>query len=222
MSPPALVIFDCDGVLVDSEGISNRIFRDMLEALGLQLTLADMFERFVGLSMPQCVELVTRMRGSPPPDDFVSILQARTEAALRAEVQAMPGVVEVLDRLTVPYCVASSGSHTKIRTSLQAVGLLDRFGDNIFSVADVGAPKPAPDVFLHAAERMGAEPLHCAVIEDTPTGVRAGIAAGMQVLGYCTWTPAERLRQAGAHRVFADMRLLPKLLPQLEWHVDRT
>ena len=139
-------------------------------------------------------------------------LRRRTAAALQAEVTPVAGVREVLDGLRIPHCVASSGDHNKIRLTLTATGLLERFDGRIFSVEDVGHPKPAPDVFLHAARQLHADPAACAVIEDTPTGVRAGVAAGMQVFGFCAHTPAHRLRAAGAHRLFADMRELPRLL----------
>jgi len=207
-----LVIFDCDGVLVDSERISNRVFCSMLNDLGLSVTLEDMFQHFVGLSMPQCVELVTEMLGSPPPLDFVETLRERTEVALRAQVAPMPGVAEVLDVIRVPFCVASSGNHEKIRLTLGATGLLEKFGNRIYSVADVERPKPAPDIFLYAARQMAVDPDNCVVIEDTPTGVRAGVAAGMHVLGFCANTPEHRLKEAGAHAVFSDMRVLPELL----------
>jgi HAD superfamily hydrolase (TIGR01509 family) len=207
-----LVIFDCDGVLVDSERISNRVFCSMLNELGLGVTLEDMFQHFVGLSMPQCVELMTNMLGKPPPHDFVEILRNRTEVALKEQVAPIPGVPEMLDRIRVPFCVASSGSHDKIRLTLRATGLLERFANRIYSVADVSRPKPAPDIFLHAAHQMGVDPVNCVVIEDTPTGVRAGVAAGMHVLGFCAHTPASRLREAGAHAVYEEMHLLPKLL----------
>ena len=212
MTALQLVIFDCDGVLMDSERIANRIFCAMLNELGLPLTLDDMFEHFVGLSMPQCVALITQRLGRPPPDTFVTELRRRTAAALQVEVTPVAGVREVLDSLRIPHCVASSGDHHKIRLTLTATGLLERFEGRIFSVEDVGQPKPAPDVFLYAARRLQADPAACAVIEDTPTGVRAGVAAGMQVFGFCANTPAHRLRTAGAHTLFADMRELPRLL----------
>ena len=207
-----LVIFDCDGVLVDSESISNRVFCSMLNDLGLGVTLDDMFQHFVGLSMPQCVELVTNMLGAPPPQDFVKILRSRTELALKEQVAPIPGVREMLDQIQVPSCVASSGTHEKIRLTLGATGLLERFANRIYSVVDVERPKPAPDIFLHAAQQMGVDPVDCVVIEDTPSGVRAGVAAGMHVLGFCAYTPADRLKNAGAHLVFEEMRLLPALL----------
>ena len=209
----ALVIFDCDGVLVDSEPIANRVFCSMLNELGLTVTLEDMYMHFVGLSMPQCMERVTSMLGTAPPAGFVEDLEVRTEAALKGHVMPVAGVPAMLDELDVPFCVASSGSHGKIRLTLGASGLLDRFSGRIYSVADVANPKPAPDIFLHAARQMGADPACCVVVEDTPTGVRAGVAAGMRVFGFSSHTPAQRLRQAGAHVVFEQMRLLPQLLP---------
>jgi HAD superfamily hydrolase (TIGR01509 family) len=209
-----LVIFDCDGVLVDSERITNRVFCDMLNDLGLNVTLEDMFERFVGHSMSQCVEMITELLGAPPPDDFVPTLRHKTAAAFVTEVQPVDGVSAVIDALSVPYCVASSGEPEKIRLTLHQTGLLSRFEGRIFSVVDVTHPKPAPDVFLHAATTMGASPEWCAVVEDTPTGVRSGIAAGMYVYGFAANTPAHRLSTAGAHQIFSDMTDLPQLLAE--------
>jgi HAD superfamily hydrolase (TIGR01509 family) len=212
MKPFELVIFDCDGVLVDSERITNTVFCSMLNELGLAVSLKDMFERFVGLSMPQCIELITELLGRPPPDTFVPDLRRRAESALRAEITPIAGVTETLKDLRIPYCVASSGDHEKIRLTLGATGLLKSFENKIFSVVDVERPKPAPDVFLHAARTLGAEPSACAVIEDTPIGVRAGVAAGMHVFGFSANTPEHRLKEAGAHNVFSEMRHLPNLL----------
>jgi HAD superfamily hydrolase (TIGR01509 family) len=207
-----VIIFDCDGVLVDSERITNQVFCAMLNDLGVMVTLDDMFERFVGLSMPQCLTLIEELHGAPPPDWFVPELRKRAGEALQAKITPIPGVVEVIKSLTIPYCVASSGDHEKIRLTLGATGLLKYFENKIFSVMDVARPKPAPDVFLFAADRLGVEPNRCAVIEDTPTGVTAAVAAGMHVFGYAANTPASRLHSAGAHRVFSAMASLPALL----------
>ncbi len=207
-----LVIFDCDGVLVDSEPISNRVFRDMLDEIGVPLTLDYMYEHFVGLSMSMCMDHVAQLRGQPVPDDFLVRVQQRTEEELRANVQPMPGIHEVLDALRLPYCVASSGAHSKIRTSLGATGLLDRFEGRVFSAQDVARSKPAPDLFLHAAATLGYPPEGCLVIEDTPTGVRAGVAAGMRVFGFNAITPRKRLVDAGAHATFEAMGELPALI----------
>lgn len=213
-----LVIFDCDGVLVDSERITNTVFCSMLNDLGLQVSLPDMFERFVGLSMGQCMELVTEMLGAPPPVGFVDELRLRTAAALRAQITAIPGVEDMLLSLSIPFCVASSGHHDKIRLTLGTTGLLKHFEGRIFSVADVERPKPAPDVFLLAARELGVEPSACVVVEDTPTGVRAGVAAGMRVFGYASNTPAHRLREAGANFIFSDMRQFLRVLENAVRH----
>ena len=150
----------------------------MLNELGLSVSLEDMFEQFVGLSMPQCIELITQLLGKPPLEGFVEKLRRRQTEALQAEVAPVPGIEDVLASLTVPYCVASSGSREKIDLMLGVTGLLSHFKGRIFTVAEVERPKPAPDVFLHAARRLGVEPAVCAVVEDTPTGVRAGVSAG--------------------------------------------
>jgi HAD superfamily hydrolase (TIGR01509 family) len=207
-----LVIFDCDGVLVDSERITNRVFAEMLNELGLPVTLDDMFERFVGHSMAQCLDLITELLGHPPPANFVEEYAARTRAALRAELVATPGVKEALDQIGVPFCVASSGDHEKMRTTLSITGLWSRFDGRLFSVTDVQRGKPFPDLFPFAAARFGVSPSSCVVVEDTPVGVTAGVAAGMTVFGYAAFTPAHRLLKAGAHATFKHMRELPTLL----------
>jgi len=206
------VIFDCDGVLVDSELITNRIFVLMLNELGLSLSLEDMFEQFVGRSMPQCLALVAGLLRRPVPDNFVEEFQRRSTAALKSELKPVADIEIVLAALNVPFCVASSGTHEKMQTTLGITGLLPQFSGKMYSVTEVARSKPHPDVFLHAAGRQGVAPSGCAVIEDTPTGVRAGVAAGMTVFGYCALTPRPALIKAGAHHTFERMRDLPGLL----------
>jgi HAD superfamily hydrolase (TIGR01509 family) len=207
-----LVIFDCDGVLVDSELITNRVFARMLNELGIAVTLEDMFERFVGRSMPQCLELITKMLGRPVPQHFVEEYQTRSATVLRSELKAVPDIETALAAMRMPYCVASSGTHEKMQTTLGITGLLPQFRGKMYSVTEVAQSKPFPDVFLHAARQQGVAPADCAVIEDTPTGVRAGVAAGMTVFGYCALTPKQRLIDAGAHHTFDRMRDLPGLI----------
>jgi HAD superfamily hydrolase (TIGR01509 family) len=207
-----LVIFDCDGVLVDSELITNRVFAQMLNELGIAVTLDDMFEQFMGRSMPQCLELITKLLGGPVPGHFVEEYRTRSATALRSELKAVPDIDTVLAAIRIPYCVASSGTHDKIHTTLGITGLLPQFRGKMYSVTEVARSKPFPDVFLHAARRQGVVPAECAVIEDTPTGVRAGVAAGMTVFGYCALTPKQRLIEAGAHHTFEQMRDLPGLI----------
>lgn len=215
MSCFKLIIFDCDGVLVDSERITNQVFVEMLGELGIHLSLEDMFEKFVGNSMSQCLSRVSELLGRRPPDDFLTTYRIRTKAALESDLLAVPGVEDALDRITLPSCVASSGDHEKIRCTLGITGLWPRFEGRIFSVAEVSNPKPAPDVFLYAASNCGVSPSDCVVVEDTPTGVAAAVAAGMTVLGFASLTPAHRLHAAGAHNIFARMSDLPGLLETL-------
>lgn len=207
-----LIIFDCDGVLVDSERITNQVFAEMLNEIGIRMTLDDMFEHFVGRSMDQCIGLVSELLGHKPPDDFVEVYRLRSKAALESSLTVVPGIVEALNEIEFSYCVASSGDHDKMRTTLGIVGLLPRFEGKLFSVTEVERGKPAPDVFLYAAHKNNVEPSACIVIEDTPTGVTAGVAAGMKVYGYSALTPAARLLEAGAHRVFDNMLELPSLI----------
>ena len=194
MHPLELVIFDCDGVLVDSERVTNRVFAEMLNELGLPVTLDDMFARFVGHSMTQCLDLIADMLGHLPPTNFVDEYRTRTRAALQSELVATPGVEDALDRIRLPYCVASSGDHEKMRTTLGITGLWPRFEGRLFSVTEVPRGKPFPDVFLFAASRLGVNPSACAVVEDTPVGVTAGVAAGMTVFGYAAPTGASAAR----------------------------
>jgi HAD superfamily hydrolase (TIGR01509 family) len=211
-APIGLVIFDCDGVLVDSEPIANRVFGQLLREHGLPLTTDAMTELFVGRSMADCLALASAELGRLLPAGFEAEHDRRLFAALAAELAMVPGVAPVLDQLALPWCVASNGSPDKLRFSLAQVGLLARLEGRLFSAVEVARGKPAPDLFLHAARRMGVAPAACVVVEDTPTGVRAGVAAGMTVLGYAASTPAPRLREAGAHRLFTDMSQLPALL----------
>jgi len=210
-----LVIFDCDGVLVDSELITNRVFAEMINDLGGAVTLDDMFDRFVGHSMKHCLSIVRDMIGRDVPPTFIEEYRERTTLALTEHLQPIPGIHTALNELTCRFCVASSGDHEKMRTTLGLTGLLERFEGRLFSVTQVSRGKPAPDVFLFAAAQMGVQPERVAVIEDTPTGVAAGKAAGMTVFGYAGRTPPARLREAGAAVVFTSMHDLPSLLSAL-------
>jgi HAD superfamily hydrolase (TIGR01509 family) len=207
-----LVIFDCDGVLIDSEPIANQVLCQQLQELGLDLTLDQVLEQFLGRSMQQCLLTITHLLGRPPPASFAEDYRRRTTAAFATQLRPVPGIEAALDRLQMPYCLASSSDHTRIRTSLNIVGLLPRFEGRLFSVTEVARGKPAPDVFLHAARTLGVPACRCLVIEDTPTGVAAGVAANMQVFGYAALTPGARLITAGAHRTFSDMSELPRLI----------
>lgn len=208
-----LIIFDCDGVLVDSEPISNRILAEVLTESGLPMSLECCYEHFMGRSMADCVGILENRFGHVVGDDFVDTVRRRTLEALRDEVEPVAGVTSALDAITAPTCVASSGQLVKMRTTLETTGLLRYFGDRLFSAADLARGKPHPDIFLHAAQQLGVDPGACAVVEDSPVGVEAGIAAGMTVFGYAGLVDAAQLAAAGA-RVFTDMRRLPALLQQ--------
>ncbi|MEU9882840.1 HAD family hydrolase [Streptomyces phaeochromogenes] len=209
-----LVIFDNDGVLVDSEPISNTLLAAYLTELGHPTSYEESLRDYMGAAMHRVHDIVEERTGERLPADFDDVFHARVFAAFERELEPVAGAVEVLEKLAadgVPYCVASSGSHERIRVGHRKTGL-DRWFDDgrIFSSQDVGRGKPAPDLFLHAAERMRVPPEKCLVVEDSPLGVRAAVAAGMDVYGFTAMTPAERL--AGADRLFGDMGELIGLL----------
>jgi HAD superfamily hydrolase (TIGR01509 family) len=207
-----LVIFDCDGVLVDSERIAVRIDAVVLARLGWKLTEPEIVERFVGRSEAYMVSEIERVIGRPLEADWDDEFMPLYREALEAELEPVDGIVEALDAISTPTCVASSSSHERLRFTLGLTGLLDRFDGRIFSAADVANGKPAPDLFLHAAATLGADPARCAVVEDSVYGVEAARAAGMRAFGYAGGvTSGERL--AGPRTtVFGDMRELPGLL----------
>ncbi|MFJ8597114.1 HAD family hydrolase [Streptomyces shenzhenensis] len=209
-----LVIFDNDGVLVDSEPISNRLLAAYLTELGHPTSYEDCLRDYMGAALHRVHDLVAERTGQRLPDDFDDVFHARVFAAFERELKPVGGAVGVLEKLAadgVPYCVASSGSHERIRVGHRTTGLDRWFEDSkIFSSQDVGRGKPAPDLFLYAAERMGVAPERCVVVEDSPLGVRAAVAAGMDVYGFTAMTPPEKLADAG--QLFSDMRELTDLL----------
>jgi HAD superfamily hydrolase (TIGR01509 family) len=209
-----LVVFDNDGVLVDSEPISNRLLAGYLTELGHPTTYEDSLRDYMGAAMHRVHDLVRERTGRRLPADFDDVFHRRVFAAFEEDLEAVPGVAALLEKLAldgIPYCVASSGSHERIRVGHRRTGL-DRWFDDgrIFSSEDVGRGKPAPDLFLHAAERMGVAPERCVVVEDSPMGVRAAVAAGMDVYGFTAMTPAGKL--TGATGLFQDMGELADLL----------
>ncbi|MFI6699117.1 HAD family hydrolase [Streptomyces sp. NPDC050509] len=223
-----LVIFDNDGVLVDSERLSNTILAGYLTELGHPTSYEDSLKDFMGAAVHRVHDLVQERTGQRLPADFDEVLHARVFAAFERELTPVDGAVEVIEKLAadgVAYCLASSGSHERIRVGHRKTGLDRLFphqengggngGENsadnvVFSAQDVGRGKPAPDLFLHAAARMGVAPERCAVVEDSPLGVRAAQAAGMDVFAFTAMTPAGKL--PGATGYFARMAELPGLL----------
>ena len=212
-----LVIFDCDGVLVDSEPLSNTCFARALQREGLDWTVEETMRRLMGRSMKSCVEIVEGILGRKLPADFVERLQVETLQSFKdAPLKPVRGVVEAIDALEaagIETCVASSGGHDKMEVSLGVTGLLSRFKGRIFSSSDVPRGKPFPDLFLHAAIAMNVQPFDCVVVEDSVPGVQAAKAAGMRALAYAAASHADRdgLGAAGAF-LFGDMKQLPDLV----------
>ncbi|MFB7275145.1 HAD family hydrolase [Streptomyces sp. NPDC056244] len=209
-----LIIFDNDGVLVDSEPLSNTILAAYLTELGHPTSYEDSLRDYMGAAVHRVHDLIEERTGRSLPADFDDTLHTRVFAAFERELEPVEGVVEVLGKLAAdgaPYCVASSGSHERIRVGHRKTGLDRWFEDRVvFSAQDVGRGKPAPDLFLYAAQRMGVAPGRCAVVEDSPLGVAAARAAGMDVYAFTAMTPAEKL--AGATAYFSTMAELPGLL----------
>jgi HAD superfamily hydrolase (TIGR01509 family) len=207
-----LVIFDCDGVLVDSERITHTVLCEMLAEMGVSISYEDAVRTFIGTTMPICVDRITQLLGSPPADDFLPQFRRRTRAAFEAGLTAVPGVEQVVSSLTGPFCVASNGNRAKVDFTLGHTGLMKWFDGRIFTAEDVRHPKPAPDLFLHAASALGAHPSNTTVIEDTSTGIAAARAAGMRAIGFAAMTPAATLEAAGAHAIAGTMAEVQVLL----------
>ncbi len=199
---------------MDSERVANEVFARILdEVCGLQFTIEDMFETFVGHSRDQCLQKIEALIGEPPPPELDQRYQQDINLALAESVAAIDGIETVLEQMSMPYCVASSGSHEKMRMTLGKTDLMRFFGDNIFSTSDVERGKPHPDIYLHAARTMGVnDPGSCLVIEDSPIGVTGAVAAGMNVFGFAELMPAHKLHDSGAHQVFDRMHDLPDLI----------
>ena len=213
-----LLIFDCDGVLVDSEMIASRVLAARLSAIGYPVTAKQCRERFTGKWMTDVLAMVAET-GVTVPDDFKETLKAADKEAFERELKPMPGVLQVIRELTHARCVASSGSVEKMETTLGISGLLPYFRPHLFSAVHVKRGKPEPDLFLHAAQRMGHAPSGCLVIEDSTAGVTAARRAGMRVIGFAGASHArempgyaDALRQAGAADVFDDMARLTAYL----------
>jgi HAD superfamily hydrolase (TIGR01509 family) len=208
-----LVIFDCDGVLIDSEPIANVVFSERLATVGIRMTPEEVMRTFVGRSRDDCIAMAGKMRGEKLPGAFGREWDDAFHEALEREVKPVAGVPELLRSLRIPYCVASNGEPAHMELGLRAAGLLPLVAGRLFSARQVANPKPAPDVYLHAARAMGAAPGRCAVVEDTPTGVKAAVAAGMTVFGYVggPQSDAATLRGLGA-TTFGDMSALRAML----------
>lgn len=209
-----LVIFDCDGVLVDSEIIACEELKKALRSCGLDMTLDEVIKTFVGLSMTSGVKIAQEMLGHDLPDDFLTRLQTKTFAAFQASLMPVQDIQDVLEKLTTMpqnICVASSGALEKMAFTLGLTGLKGYFQGNIFSTSQVPRGKPYPDIYLYAARQMDADPSRCLVVEDSLPGVQGAVAAGMEVLAYSTRGQDKSLANAGG-MVISQMKDVIKYL----------
>jgi HAD superfamily hydrolase (TIGR01509 family) len=209
-----LIIFDCDGVLVDSEIIAHTLLAQMMTDLGHPMTTAEAVQKFAGRSLADTLSLIEAGLGRSIPDDLGQRYGRLLLQRLRHDLKPIAGVKAAVAALPYPRCVASSSSLERIRLSLEATGLASLFGANIFSATQVAHGKPAPDLYLFASRRMGIAPEYCMVVEDSALGVTAGGAAGMKVIGFtgaahATPDAAQRLAAAGACSVISSMVDLP-------------
>lgn len=211
---PQAVLFDCDGVLVDSEPATFALLQEEFAAQGLHMSLAEMEEMFIGGTI-EGVRLKANELGAGLPEDWADRYYTKLYARLREGTELMPGVADLLARLDaagIPYAVGSNGRSAKMQATLgQHPEIKAKLEGRLFSGQELGCPKPDPGLYLHAAKVLGADPSACVVIEDSPTGARAAIAAGMRCLGYAPQGPHPRLAAAGAE-LFTDMAQVPGLI----------
>ncbi|MFN8027922.1 MAG: HAD-IA family hydrolase [Acidimicrobiia bacterium] len=216
-----LLIFDCDGVLVDSEVVVAPVVAQLFTECGAVIDAETVLDRYTGLANPEMIAQVGREFGVTFPDGFLEEMELAEIVALERELQPVPGMVELVGGLAegdaVSLCVASSSAPERIRRSLAVTGLAEFFGDCVYSASEVARPKPAPDLFLHAASAMECAPAGCVVVEDSVFGVAAGVAAGMRVIGFTAATHGDdaadvRLLGAGAEVVAGDARELSEVL----------
>lgn len=214
------VLFDCDGVLVDSEPITNGVLREMLQELGWTLTPAECMRLFIGKAVKDERALIEARTGRPLTEEWLVQFRERRNMRLEREVRAIDGAVDAVDRVHAAYggriACASGADRFKVELQLARCGLARFFDGRVFSGHELPRSKPAPDVYLAAAAALGVDPRRCAVVEDTVPGTTAGVAAGATVFGY---SPAQAghdapaaLREAGAVHILTAMRELPALL----------
>ena len=208
------LIFDCDGVLVDSEVIAHQTLLDVLIPLGFTMTLQESFRVFAGRSLKDTIAVIEQQLGRAIPADIMSRARDLLFARFRTDLKPVVGVKDAIEAMSYPRCAASSSSPDRLHLALDVTGLAPLFGDRVYSAIQVARGKPAPDLFLLAARMMSADPGRCIVVEDSPLGVEAGLAAGMRVIGFAgarhaTEELAQLLAAVGAHRVIRAMRELP-------------
>ena len=211
MSKYKCVIFDCDGVLIDSELISCQILVDMANDHGANIDIDYGMKHFKGSYMKACIDKILTLITKPLKDDFEKEYRLKSFDAFKKEIQPIKGVKRVLDTINVPFCVASSGPENKIRLNLEITGLLPYFEDNIFSCYTIKKWKPKPDVFLWAAKEMGFKPSECLVVEDSLSGVKAAKNGGFDVFGYTEHDHKNELESL-ATKTFNDMSKLLEMI----------
>lgn len=205
------IIFDCDGVLVDSETISTSVFLEMAKDLGVKMSLHEGFAEFKGKSLQACIDIIAELSGKPIPETFEKEYRDKSFEAFKKDIKPIEGVPELLKKLSTPFCVASSGPESKIRLNLEHTGLLPYFEDHIFSCYTIQKWKPDPGIFLWAAESMGFQPNECVVIEDSLSGVLAARAGGFDVFGYTAHDYNNELGHV-ATRTFDNMASLLNMI----------
>ncbi|MDT0606004.1 HAD family hydrolase [Croceitalea rosinachiae] len=205
------IIFDCDGILVDSEEISNSVLIQMAREIGIDIKTEYALENFAGKSLKSCFEYIEKRIEKPLPDTFEKEFRNRTFSAFKTDLKPVKGVRNLLERISVPFCVASSGPIEKIILNLTTTNLMEKFENRIFSSYQIGSWKPNPEIFEYAAKKMGFKPNECAVIEDSLAGVKAGIKGGFDVFGLASPKNKDEFRKEGAI-VFSEMNELCKLL----------
>lgn len=200
MNPPPfdLAIFDCDGILVNSEPLANHVFVQLLKESGQIVDEPTYLRKFSGITLPDRINTTARELNWTPPEHFLSEFDKRLAVLSESELKTVHGIHELIESLNVPICVASNGHRGEIAQRLRLSKLAPFFGEHIFSGMEVPNPKPFPDVYLEAARSFGISPSRCIVIEDSIPGVTAGVRAGMKVYGYAAFTPAQKLEEAGA------------------------
>ena len=210
------IIFDCDGVLVDSEGISNSILVEMANSVGAKIELKYALENFAGKSLKSVFEHIEKLIEKKVPDSFEKEYRERTFKAFKTELKPIKGIHNLLNKISVQYCVASSGPTEKIRLNLTTTKLIEKFENKIFSSYEIGSWKPNPKIFEYAAEKMGFEPNECVVIEDSMAGITAARKGGFDVFGFTNKENQKDFENEGA-KVFFDMENLNELLAEINY-----
>ncbi|WP_433764122.1 HAD family hydrolase [Flavobacterium ginsenosidimutans] len=205
------IIFDCDGVLVDTEKIGNGILLAMAQEHGFEMELEDAYRHFNGRNLKDCFRHIEEAIDQKLPENFETEYREKSFEAFKTQVKPMKGVIDFIEKLTISYCVASSGPVEKIRLNLEVAGLLDRFEDKIFSSYQIGSWKPEPGIFLHAAKEMGFEVKDCIVLEDSKAGVKSGISGGFKVYGFANGFNNDDLKEEGAELFSSYEELSEKL-----------